>query len=106
MSSLPGGGAEILNDRVRKEICPKKATTAQWIETIKTAHELEFAVFCIENVAIRLGISGADAYELLAVKSDILQSYIVPCTDVLHTQGKDYIVEDILGVMRERGILE
>ena len=40
LSSLPGGGAEILNDRVRKEICPKKATTAQRIETIKAAHEL------------------------------------------------------------------
>ena len=75
-------------------------------DSIQTPLELEFAVFCIENVAIRLGISGADVYELLAVKSDILQSYIVPCTDVLHTQGKDYIVEDILGVMRERGILE
>ncbi|BEU88971.1 aminofutalosine synthase MqnE [Selenomonas sp. TAMA-11512] len=40
LSSLPGGGAEILDDRVREIICPKKATTAQWIETIKTAHRL------------------------------------------------------------------
>lgn len=40
LSSLPGGGAEILSDRVRKIICPKKATTAEWIATIKTAHKL------------------------------------------------------------------
>ena len=40
LSSLPGGGAEILSDRVREIICPKKATTAQWIHTIKTAHKL------------------------------------------------------------------
>ena len=46
LSSLPGGGAEILNDRVRQEICPKKATTAQWIETIKAAHELGIRTNC------------------------------------------------------------
>jgi aminodeoxyfutalosine synthase len=40
LSSLPGGGAEILSDRVRGIICPKKATAAQWIETMKTAHKL------------------------------------------------------------------
>ncbi len=40
LDSLPGGGAEILDDEVRKIICPNKATTAEWIETIKTAHRL------------------------------------------------------------------
>ncbi len=40
LDSLPGGGAEILDDRVRKIICPNKATTAQWIEVITTAHAL------------------------------------------------------------------
>ena len=40
LSSLPGGGAEILSDRVRQIICPKKATAAEWIETMKTAHRL------------------------------------------------------------------
>ena len=40
LSSLPGGGAEILADRVRAIICPKKATAAQWIETMKAAHSL------------------------------------------------------------------
>ena len=40
LDSLPGGGAEILSDRVRRIICPNKATTAEWIETMKTAHRL------------------------------------------------------------------
>lgn len=40
LDSLPGGGAEILDDEVRKVICPNKATTAEWIKTIKTAHQL------------------------------------------------------------------
>ena len=30
--------------------------------------------------------------------------YIVPSYDVLHTQGKDYIIEDILDVMKKRGL--
>ena len=40
LDSLPGGGAEILSDRVREIICPKKATADEWIETMKAAHSL------------------------------------------------------------------
>lgn len=40
LDSLPGGGAEILDDEVRKIICPNKATTSEWIEVITTAHNL------------------------------------------------------------------
>ena len=40
LDSLPGGGAEILNDEIRAKICPNKANTQEWIETIKTAHKL------------------------------------------------------------------
>ena len=72
---------------------------------IQSDKELEFAIFCIENVAIRLGISAEKVYEALAVKSDILNNYIVPCFEMLHTQGKDYIVNDILDIMSERGVL-
>jgi aminodeoxyfutalosine synthase len=40
LDSMPGGGAEILSDRVRVEICSKKATAAQWLEVARTAHQL------------------------------------------------------------------
>ena len=40
LDSLPGGGAEILSDRVRQIICPKKATAAEWVTTMRTAHSL------------------------------------------------------------------
>ena len=60
-------------------------------------------MFCIENLAAKLGIDGAKAYELLTEKTDVLHSYIIPAYDVLHTQGKAYIVEDLLEVLRERG---
>ncbi|MCQ4635978.1 DUF3791 domain-containing protein [Anaerovorax odorimutans] len=67
--------------------------------------QLEFAVFCIENVAERLGIRGDAAYDLLRGKSDILKSYIIPCFGILHTQGKDYIVNDIVSYMKQEGVL-
>ena len=71
---------------------------------IQSSKELEFAVFCIENVAQRLQVDAEQVYAALTEKSDILHSYIVPEYDILHTQSKNYIVDDILQVMRERGI--
>jgi aminodeoxyfutalosine synthase len=40
MDSLPGGGAEIFSDRVRRIICDHKLTGDQWIETARTAHQM------------------------------------------------------------------
>lgn len=71
---------------------------------IENARELEFAVFCIENVAARLGKPSDMVYRALAGNGDILNQYIVPCYESLHTQGRDYIVNDILEVMQERGV--
>lgn len=66
--------------------------------------ELEFAVFCIENVAKELVVDGTVAYDMLAVQTDILQNYIMPCYDVLHTQGKEYIVNDLIDMLKAKGI--
>jgi cyclic dehypoxanthinyl futalosine synthase len=38
LDSLPGGGAEILSDRVRKIVSPGKVSTKQWIDVMETAH--------------------------------------------------------------------
>ncbi len=40
LGSLPGGGAEILNHRVREAVCSKKATADEWLEVMRTAHSL------------------------------------------------------------------
>lgn len=40
LNSLPGAGAEILSDRVRKIISPAKPDTASWVEVMKEAHKL------------------------------------------------------------------
>ena len=71
---------------------------------IKNRKELEFVIFCVENTAIHLGVSAEKVYEVLTVESDILNKYIVPLYDVLHTQDKNYIIDDILDVMKERGV--
>ncbi len=66
--------------------------------------ELEFAVFCIENVAKELSVDGTMAYDMLAVQTDILQQYIIPYYDVLHTQGKEYIVNDLIDILKAKGV--
>lgn len=66
--------------------------------------ELEFAVFCIENVAKELVVDGTAAYDMLAVQTDVLQNYIIPCYDVLHTQGKEYIVNDLIDMLKAKGV--
>lgn len=73
-------------------------------EKIKNSDELEFAVFCIENVAEKLGVNAAQVYRAFTEKSDILYGYIVPEYEVLHTQSREYIVDDILEVMKEKGV--
>jgi len=40
MDSMPGGGAEILVDRVRKEIAPLKASTEEWLGVMRDVHSL------------------------------------------------------------------
>jgi len=38
LDSIPGGGAEILSDRVRKEAAPRKCSADEWIEVMRQAH--------------------------------------------------------------------
>jgi menaquinone biosynthesis protein, SCO4550 family len=40
LGSIPGGGGEILVDRVRKKISPLKINSDQWLEVMQIAHEL------------------------------------------------------------------
>ncbi len=40
LDSLPGAGAEILSDRVRKLVSPAKATTEEWLGVMRSAHQL------------------------------------------------------------------
>ena len=71
---------------------------------IKNSNELEFSVFCIENVAAKLGVGAEYVYRAFTEQSNILNGYIVPEYEMLHTQGREYIVDDFLDVMKETGV--
>ncbi len=65
---------------------------------------IDFSTYCIGNLSRRLGISAKEVYQRLKT-SGILSEYIIPCYDVLHTFGKEYLMEDLIGLMKEKGVL-
>lgn len=40
VGSMPGTAAEVLDDEVRRILCPEKINTATWLEIVSTAHKL------------------------------------------------------------------
>jgi len=46
LGSMPGGGAEILNDDIRRELCPRKAMSDEWLEVHRVAHRLGIKTNC------------------------------------------------------------
>ncbi len=40
LDSIPGGGAEILSQRCREQLSPRKCTKDEWLEVMRTAHRL------------------------------------------------------------------
>ncbi|MDD2778347.1 MAG: 5-amino-6-(D-ribitylamino)uracil--L-tyrosine 4-hydroxyphenyl transferase CofH [Methanocellales archaeon] len=40
LNSMPGTAAEILDDSIRRKICPSKISTEQWVDIVTTAHRL------------------------------------------------------------------
>jgi hypothetical protein len=59
----------------------------------------EFVVFCIENTAKRLGVSGTDLFlELKRIGG--ISAFLYPSYTALHTQGKDFIVDETIQFLR------
>ncbi|MBO6296863.1 MAG: DUF3791 domain-containing protein [Prevotella sp.] len=65
---------------------------------------LNFVIFCVGNVADALKMNAREVYHRMK-ESLIISDYIVPCYDVLHTFSREYIVEDLIDLMRKRGVL-
>jgi cyclic dehypoxanthinyl futalosine synthase len=61
LDSLPGAGAEILSDRVRKIVSPAKATSEEWLGVMREAHKLNLPTSAtmmyghIETIPERIG---------------------------------------------------
>ncbi len=69
-----------------------------------SCNNIDFITYCIGNLSRRLNMSAAEVYRRLK-QSGILTEYIVPSYDVLHTIGKEYLMEDLIEYMREKGVL-
>lgn len=54
---------------------------------------LDFKVFCLTAYKTKHELSGQKAFELFQ-KYGVF-SYLESCYDVLHTTGRDYLIEDI-----------
>lgn len=68
-----------------------------------TFEQLDFATFCIGNLAVRLNIPQREIYNQLKT-SGILFDYIIKGYDVLHTFSKEYLMNDIISYMNEKGV--
>jgi hypothetical protein len=61
----------------------------------KEQRATEFAVFCLENAAKRIGINPRDVF-LELKRTDGIEHFLYSSYPTLHTQGKEYIVDEVL----------
>lgn len=66
--------------------------------------QLDFTIYCIGSIADALKMNARNVYQLLK-DSGILRNYIIPSYDVLHTFSKEYLVDDIVSLMKEKGLV-
>lgn len=65
--------------------------------------ELTFVVFILHALGQHWNMTTLEVYDILN-STGILDDYIIKCYDVLHTLGREYLVEDITEFVREKGI--
>ena len=63
--------------------------------------KMEFAVFCIESVAEETNRPAPEIYDRM-YRLNLLEEYIFPFYDTLHTQSRQYIVSELLEAMLVR----
>jgi hypothetical protein len=67
-----------------------------------TFEQLNFVTYCVGNLSERLGKSAADVFSMLR-STGVLNDYILPAYDVLHTFGKEYIINDLIDCLKSKG---
>lgn len=67
-----------------------------------TRKELDFSVFLIHHLARAWNKPTAQVYAILN-ETHIMDDYILPCYETLHTLGEQYLVHDITDYAREKG---
>ena len=69
------------------------------MKTKTTDKETEFVIFCIENVAKQMGLSGSVVYKAFKETGGI-EGFLYPSYEALHTQSRQYIVDEVMSYMR------
>lgn len=64
--------------------------------------ELVFVVFVIHILAAAWGKTPAQAYSVCK-QSGMLDQYLIPHYEVLHSMGSNALIEDLTGYIRDRG---
>ena len=57
--------------------------------------KLAFADSCVEGTARRLGVPYIEVYNRMR-KIDLINKYILPHYDMLHTESKEYLIDDVI----------
>lgn len=57
--------------------------------------KLAFAASCVEGAARKLGVPYIEVYNRMR-KVDLINKYILPHYDMLHTESMEYLIEDVI----------
>lgn len=64
--------------------------------------QLTFLIYLIHQLSEAWQKAPVAVYDILN-RLDIIDGYLLPCYDALHTLGREYLVEDISELVVERG---
>lgn len=65
-----------------------------------TDEQVYFAIYCITILSCNWSVTPDEVYRLITEKTKILDNYIIKYYDTLHTQGEDYIVNEITMLLK------
>ncbi len=57
--------------------------------------KLAFAASCVEGAARKLGVPYIEVYERMK-KVELIDNYILKHYDTLHTESREYLIEDVI----------
>ncbi len=74
------------------------------IELSKEEVLLGFVASCIEYTARRLGRPYQEIFARMQ-RTDMINNYLIPCYDKLHTESREHITDNVIAYLKERGEL-
>ena len=65
--------------------------------------QLKFSIYLINQIAQVFQQPTSVIFKLLS-ESGVLDDYIIGCYDSLHTLGREYLIDDVTGLLADRGV--